>query len=87
MWLLLWFMMVNKVPNFIRNIDLPSCVDCVHFIDNGNMHGKCKLFGSKDRVSGTIIYDYARICRDERLGGCCGPDGKYYKAKMGNSTK
>ena len=89
MWLLLWLFAANKIPNFIKNLDVPSCVDCVHFIDDSNskLYAKCKLFGSKERVSGEIIYDYAYICRNKRCSDSCGPDGKYYQAKMGNSTK
>jgi len=90
--LLLWFMMVNKNPNFIKNMDVPSCVDCVHFIKYetrepyNSEFGKCKLFGRKERVSGEIIYDYASICRDKISSDACGPDGKYFEAKNVNST-
>ena len=92
MWLLLWFMMVNKIPNFIRNMDAPSCVDCAHFIKHETSEpynsinyqfGKCKVFGTKDVVSGQIVYDFASICRDNK----CGLDGKYFEAKISNSTK
>jgi hypothetical protein len=89
MWLLLWFMMVTEIPNFIRNMGAPSCIDCVHFIDNAGSltYAKCKLFGMKERVSGEIIYDYACVCRDKKCSDACGSDGKYFKAKSDNSTK
>ena len=72
---------------FIRHSDLPSCINCVHFIkyDNNNHLnlGRCSQFGKKDIISGEIIYDFASSCRiDNKL---CGETGKYY-VEVDNKT-
>ena len=53
------------VPLFIKNNDLPCCVNCIHFIESKNNYpydtipdnnsGKCKLFGVKN-VKNIILY-------------------------------
>lgn len=80
---------INKIPNFIKNANLPSCINCVYFIDDktnypydqlsDNKYGKCKLFGHKDIVTGELENIEARYCRlDEQL---CGKYGKYFESK------
>jgi hypothetical protein len=72
-----------KIPNrIIRNIDFPSCKNCVYYLPSGlnndfaSSLNKCKNFGAKDVVTGEITYDYATTCRyNENL---CGNSGKYY---------
>ena len=75
--------------HLIENIILPTCVNCVHFMNYSNMYpsrgnvnqelGKCKLFGKKNLVSGKITYDYASESRTS--DNKCGIEGKYYKEK------
>ena len=68
---------------FIKNNDLPSCLNCVHFIrpttkgrDDYELYGRCKKFGKMSLITGEIEYDFARHCRlDEEK---CGDPGKEY---------
>ena len=71
---------------FIKNSDLPICLNCVHFIrpfrpttngrDDYEFYGTCKKFGRMNLITGEIEYDFARHCRldDEK----CGLDGTEY---------
>lgn len=79
-----------KLPHqFIKNSDLPVCVNCIHFIENkmnypydavlSNDLGKCKIFGKKDIVTGEIKYEYAELCRLNKEK--CHLTGKYYESK------
>lgn len=67
--------------SFIKNTDMPSCVNCVHFIEpiaelkwndkselvsvRVGQLGKCKLFGDKNLVTGKIDYKSALDCRHD----------------------
>jgi len=71
---------------FIENNNLPSCINCIHFIeyknknsllDDSSSYGRCKLFGEKNIVSGQINYSFASFCRDNNKQ--CGLDGKYFE--------
>jgi hypothetical protein len=75
---------------FIRNIKLPSCFNCVHFIEHTNnypydpvpcdtQYGRCKRFGEVNLITGEIEYDLARNCRNEI--GKCGKIGSEYIKK------
>jgi hypothetical protein len=81
---------INKASFFIKNSDLPSCVNCVYFISNkmykpynllsdDSSYGKCKMFGVKDIVSGTVEHEYAMISREN--ANMCGSYGKYFVEK------
>ena len=70
----------NKI---IRNIEFPSCKNCVHFRppswsnDFTDTYSKCEKFGTKDVVTDKISYNFAETCRvDEDL---CGKSGKYFE--------
>jgi hypothetical protein len=73
------------VPLFIKNNDLPCCVNCIHFTENKNNYvnslGKCKLFGVKNIVSCEIDNELASVCRQDK--NKCGPRGKYFQEKDG----
>ncbi len=75
---------------FIRNIKLPSCFNCVHFIEHRNnypydpipcdeQYGKCKKFGEVNLVTGVIEYDLAKHCRNDNAK--CGKLGSEYMEK------
>ena len=75
---------------FIRNKNLPVCIDCLHFIEDTNnypydplpsnkIYGKCKKFGEINFITGLIEYDFAKICRDDI--NKCGKNGLEYQAK------
>jgi len=56
----------NK-PNFILNADVPSCIDCKHFIKFSkdiDEKSTCALFGSKNVVSGKVTNQFAKDCRN-----------------------
>ena len=88
------FLIIKKVFStgkvFIRNIELPSCFNCIHFIKHINNYpydtlpsdkeyGKCKKFGEVDLVTGIIDYDLAKNCRDDIKK--CGKNGSEYNYK------
>ena len=65
---------------FIKNSDLPICIDCLHFTrptelqkeyrDKYELYGRCKKFGKMNLITGEIEYCLARNCRldDEKCG-------------------
>jgi len=77
------------LPLFIKNNDLPCCVNCIHFIEHKNNYpydpipdnnlGKCKLFGTKNIVTCEIDNEYASACREDK--NKCGQGGKYFQEK------
>jgi hypothetical protein len=82
-------MKYSKKFSIIVNNNLPACINCIHYIikyqsedpyksvSYYQKHGKCKLFGKKNLVSGEIEYENAKYCReDDKL---CGKDGKKYE--------
>ena len=75
---------------FIRNIDLPVCSNCLHFIEHTNNYpydpvpsdkhyGKCKKFGEVNFITGLIEYDFSKNCRDDI--NKCGKNGSEYEKK------
>ena len=81
---------INKASFFIKNSDLPSCVNCVHFINNpihkpysllpiDTSCGKCKMFGFKDLVTGIVEHEFATISRENSK--MCDRYGKYFVDK------
>ncbi len=77
-------------PIFIKNFNIPVCINCVHFIKDvnnypydpppdDNKYGKCKVFGQNNFITGELEYDYAYDCRmnDKK----CGITVKYYIKK------
>lgn len=68
----------------IKNLKHPVCATCKHFMkihDDPYMElNRCKLFGSKNIITGKIHYDYASECRiDHRK---CDTYGRYWTHKM-----
>lgn len=73
-----------KIPNqIIRDIEFPSCKNCVHYrptywsSDFTSLSNKCDKFGAKDVVTDKITYDYADSCR--RQDDKCGKEGKFFE--------
>jgi hypothetical protein len=69
-----------KPKLLIKNIDMPSCRNCIHFIqDNYNIDSlsKCNKFGEKNIISNQIRYDYADSCRKDE--NKCGLEGKCFE--------
>lgn len=66
----------------IKNINIPSCRNCIHYKANPTFDeyasnlNKCNNFGEKNIISDEITYKYADICRNNEL--MCGNEGKYF---------
>ena len=65
----------------IKNIDLPSCKNCIYYDpkynnDYSNIN-KCNKFGVKNIISDEINYDFADSCRNDESK--CGIQGKYFE--------
>jgi hypothetical protein len=61
----------------VKNEILPSCVNCVHYIEsNPNKSGRCKLFYKKNILTGRIEYEYISVCRKDN--NKCGKYGRYF---------
>jgi hypothetical protein len=76
---------------FIKNKELPICLNCFHFIEHINnysydelpsdkLNGRFKKFGQVDLVTGLIEYDFVKNCRNDTKK--CGELGYEYKDKM-----
>jgi len=68
---------------FVKNEILPSCVNCVHFMEYNENNlfsyiksNRCKLFNKKIILTEKIEYEYASICRKDN--NKCGKYGKYF---------
>jgi hypothetical protein len=70
-----------KSENFIKNINIPSCRNCIYFkphaLNDYIELSKCQKFGDKDIISGKIDYDYADHCRKDDTK--CGNEAKYFE--------
>ena len=78
----------SSTVNRIKNINLPECRNCKHFIakkcDSQDSNykievGRCSLFGTKNVVTGIIEHDYATTCRI--FAHECGKYANYYEPK------
>lgn len=66
----------------IKNIDIPSCRNCLHYKpschnDYSSTLNKCSYFGKKNILTDEISYDYADFCRNDE--NKCGLNGKYFE--------
>lgn len=74
----------------IKNINYPSCRNCVYYNPNKNSEfdstlSKCEYFGTKNILSDVITYDYADLCRKDETQ--CGLEGKYFVKETNLSYK
>jgi hypothetical protein len=65
----------------IKNIDIPSCRNCIHYkpsfySDYASISSTCEYFGTKDIRTNIITYDYADQSRSNEEK--CGLEGKYF---------
>jgi hypothetical protein len=70
-----------KCAQNIKNLNTPSCKNCVHFMPSRNNEftyslNKCNNFGSKDIISDEVSYDFASSCRRDE--DKCGEKGKCF---------
>ena len=76
------FLAITSKNPYIKNLNYPACINCVHFTQNEQLnvdYAKCKKFGRMDLVSGEIKYDYASLCRN--FDDKCGEKGFFYEEK------
>lgn len=60
----------------IKNIEYPSCKDCVYFIKHKEItFSRCAFFGEKNLVTGELNYKFADLTRKNE----CGNSGKYFE--------
>ena len=82
--------LVNS-EQIIKNINVPSCRNCVHYNppyygDFSASYSKCKKFGTKDIITNTISYnDYADTTRQDETK--CGIEGKYFEEEKNINFK
>ena len=63
----------------IKNIDIPSCKNCIYFKPYGYIPdslSRCNKFGEKNIVTDEIKYDFADYCRNDEKK--CGIEGRYF---------
>jgi len=78
----------NKI---IKNIDIPSCKNCVYFKpsyfdkDFSSSLTKCHKFGTKNIINDEINYDYADSCRNDN--NKCGIEGKFFEKENNINLK
>jgi hypothetical protein len=79
---LLFLLPLLSYQKIIKNINYPSCINCVHYNANfinseyGSTLNKCSHFGEKNIITDKIIYNYADICREN--DSMCGIEGTYF---------
>ena len=77
--------MISKVVDsvikkqFIKNMNLPSCSECVFYVPGKIKSGICTKFGEKDLITGKISHQNVLITRfDENM---CGTKANYFEKK------
>ena len=79
--LYLLFFIVNG-EKIIKNNNIPSCRNCIHFKPNiysefKSSSNRCEKFGEKNIITDEIQYDFADLCRKDK--DKCGKEGKYFE--------
>jgi len=69
-----------KRTQFIKNIKMPICDDCLYYISGKLKSGKCSKFGEKDIITGRISYENALGSR--LTENMCGLKGNYFEKKL-----
>ena len=64
---------------FIKNLNVNSCRNCIHYKPSffGPELSNCANFGDKDIITNKITYEYTDHCRDNEKK--CGKEGKYFE--------
>ena len=83
----LLFSFINYVSSekIIKNINIPSCKNCIHFrpsfydTDFSSRTSECHKFANKDIITDKISYDSVEFCRNDESK--CGKDGKYFETE------
>ena len=87
--LLALFPLLCFSDSFIKNIEIPSCRNCIYYkldySDPRYTYNKCSLFGKMDIITGEIKYDLARDCRTNEMK--CGLQGVHFEKDKLLKTK
>lgn len=79
----------NMIPNkIIKNIDIPSCKNCIHFEPsryNIDSLSSCNKFGEKNIITDEIKNDFADTCR--KTEEKCGFVGKYFEKETDQNVR
>jgi len=75
-------MIINSCATIIKNNNLPSCCNCIHFKpqyynDFDESLNRCTKFGEKDIITNKIKYDFVDSTRNNE--DKCGLEGKYFE--------
>ena len=74
---------------FIKNININSCRNCIHYMPNSNNFdselSKCEIFGTKNIITNEINYDFADSCRNSEEK--CGKEAKYFEEEKNINLK
>jgi len=81
---------LSASDKIIKNIDIPSCRNCIHYKpasynDFSSRLNRCEKFGSKDIITDKITYDFVDSCRDDESR--CGKTGKYFEEEKNIDLK
>jgi hypothetical protein len=80
---ILYLLTLVSSEQIIKNINIPSCRNCVHYkpsyytTDFTASFNKCDKFGDKNIITNKISYNYADMCRTNE--NKCGNEGKYFE--------
>ena len=75
-------LVVANSDKIIKNINIPSCKNCVYFKPNysfkdfASTFNECEKFGEKNIITNQIEYNYVDQCRKDEL--LCGAEAKYF---------
>jgi hypothetical protein len=78
----------NKI---IKNIEFPSCKNCIYYKPNivnndfTSIFNKCEKFGEKNIITGKIEYNFVDLCRNDETK--CGKEGKYFEEEKNIKLK
>jgi hypothetical protein len=88
---LLYLFTLVSSEKIIKNINIPSCRNCVHYkpsyytTDFTASSNTCDKFGVKNIITNKISYDYADMCRNNE--NKCGNEGKYFEKEKNVELK
>jgi len=79
------YLFLSMVPSdkIIKNIELPSCKNCIYYKPNilhndfTSTFNKCEKFGEKNIITDIVTYNFADFCRNDETK--CGKEGKYFE--------
>ena len=76
------FIVFVNCENFIKNVNINSCRNCIHYKaayhnDYNSDLNRCAIFGENDIITDEISYNFVKYCRENENE--CGKKGKYFE--------